>query len=299
MIPRYFHFVFGLRAKPQPLHLVHYLCLRSCLEIQKPEKLFFHFYHLPYGRYWELIRDSLVLNRVEPISTVEKFRYRDTNIGNRYRYAHHADFIRLDVLNQYGGVYADLDTLFVNPYPARLFQEEFVLGREPDVFCPVRQQTRSSLCNALILAKPNSRFGTTFRESMEQALDGTWSNHSCQLASELAMQHPDWLHIEPQVSFYKYIWTKEGIASLLTESPDTPGASDDDVLSIHLWAHLWWSWLRRDFTTFHAGRLTESFIASTDTTYNVIARQFLPPPIERSSKHFLHRLRENLCQSLS
>jgi hypothetical protein len=32
---------------------------------------------------------------------------------------------------------------------------------------------------------------------------------------------------------------------------------------------------RTDFTDFHAGLLTESYILSEDTTYNVIARQSL------------------------
>jgi hypothetical protein len=44
---------------------------------------------------------------------------------------------------------------------------------------------------------------------------------------------------------------------------------------MHLWAHLWWDEARTDFTDFHAGLLTESYIRSQETTYNVIARQFL------------------------
>ncbi len=48
-----------------------------------------------------------------------------------------------------------------------------------------------------------------------------------------------------------------------------------DIYSMHLWAHLWWDEGRTDFTDFHAGLLTEAFIRSEDTTYNVLARQFL------------------------
>ena len=35
--------------------------------------------------------------------------------------SHEADFVRLDALIAHGGVYADIDTLFVHPVPARLF----------------------------------------------------------------------------------------------------------------------------------------------------------------------------------
>jgi hypothetical protein len=56
------------------------------------------------------------------------------------------------------------------------------------------------------------------------------------------------------------------------------------VVSIHLWSHLWWSRRRRDFSSFHAGRITEQRIARVDTTYNVIARRHLPPPSHISER---------------
>ena len=44
-----------------------------------------------------------------------------------------------------------------------------------------------------------------------------------------------------------------------------------------MWAHLWWDEAGTDFTDFHAGLLTESYIRSEDRAYNVMARQFLDP----------------------
>ena len=35
---------------------------------------------------------------------------------------------------------------------------------------------------------------------------------------------------------------------------------------------------RRDFSTVHGGKLTEDYIRRVDTTYNRVARRFLPPP---------------------
>ena len=53
------------------------------------------------------------------------------------------------------------------------------------------------------------------------------------------------------------------------------------VYSMHLWAHLWWSEKNTDFSLFHAGMLTEKYVRTVDTTYNVVARRFLPPGPER------------------
>ncbi|MEK7672190.1 MAG: hypothetical protein AAB344_08225, partial [Bacteroidota bacterium] len=50
----------------------------------------------------------------------------------------------------------------------------------------------------------------------------------------------------------------------------------DGILSMHLWSSLWWSRWRRDFSSFHAGKLTEEYIRKVDTTYNLVARKFLP-----------------------
>jgi hypothetical protein len=47
------------------------------------------------------------------------------------------------------------------------------------------------------------------------------------------------------------------------------GPDDTDVYS--MWAHLWWDEAGTDFTDFHAGLLTESYIRSEDTAYNVMA----------------------------
>ena len=73
-------------------------------------------------------------------------------------------------------------------------------------------------------------------------------------------------------TFYKHLGTPEGIRTLL-EGCDR---DNDGVVSMHLWAHLWWSPKRRDFSDFHAGLMTEQYIRTIDTTYNLAARPYLP-----------------------
>jgi len=272
-IPRLFHFVFGLREQREPFHLVFYLCLASCRAVARPERMYFYYHHEPWGRYWELAKDFLTPVHVPLEPFVEAFHYHDAEVA-RYRYAHHADFVRLERLLERGGVYADIDTIFVNPFPERLWDHPFVLGREGDVVPREGGTPQPSLCNALIMAEPNAEFGRRWIAEMRQGFDGSWSGHSTLLPERLRQRHPGLIHVEPQRTFYKHAWTRDGIAALL-EGLDL---DLEGVVSIHLWSHLWWSRRRRDFSAFHAGRINEKRVARIDTTYNVIARRHLPPP---------------------
>ncbi len=272
MIPRTFHFVFGLRAKPEPLHLVHYLCLESCRQVNAPCEIYLHCHHQPYGPYWDMIGDTVTIVPAEPDPFIASYTYKQ-RVLNRYRYAHHADVIRLDALIEHGGIYADIDTIFVNPFPDALLRYPCVLGQEDDVMCHRTGQMQPSLCNAVIMAERKSPFVVAWRQRMYAAFDGSWSNHSGFLAHELSLQLPNDIHVEPQRTFYKHGFRPAGVQMLL-EGLDT---DFDGVISMHLWSHLWWNKRRRDFSRVHAGLITEDYVRNVDTTYTVSARRFLPP----------------------
>ena len=288
-IPNQFHFVFGLRKQREPFHLTHYLCLESCRCVNQPESIHFYYHYEPYGPYWDLIKPQLTLAKVPLHPMVQRFRYKDRGI-RRLRYAHHSDFIRLEKLLEAGGVYADIDTLFVRPLPPSLFQKPFVLGRERNVQDPKTGRMAPSLCNALIMSTPRADFGRLWLEGMDAEFDGTWSNHSTLFPQQLATQFPELIHVEPQRSFYHFSPSSRGLAALLEDCQPIPAG----VYSMHLWAHLWWEERRVDFTLFHAGLLTQDFIRQVDTTYNCAARPFLPPASGTS-----HQRKSSAVRSLS
>jgi glycosyltransferase involved in cell wall biosynthesis len=275
LIPGRFHFVYGLREQPEPLHLVFYLCLESCRRLHPGSEIFLHCHHLPFGPYWDAIRDApeLRLVAVEPDPFVASYAYADRAL-NPYRYAHHADVIRLDALIRHGGVYADIDTLFVHPFPARLRQHAFVIGREDDVVCDRTGRARPSLCNALLASEPSAPFAVRWRERLYGAFDGSWSNHSGLLPWALSEEFPDEVHVEPPRTFYRHGFRPAGVRALLERLDD----DFDGMVSMHLWSHLWWDRRRRDYSHVHAGILTEDYIRAVDTTFTVAARRFLPPP---------------------
>lgn len=276
-IPNRFHFVFGLKPQIQPFHIAEYLCLESCIQVNRPERIDFYYHYEPYGEWWERISPKVELHRVELESHVRDHPSYFTHEEGRFikgwnlDYAHQSDFLRLRILLEHGGIYADMDTIFVNPLPRDLFDKEFVIGEEDPVQGPDEDEPHASLCNAFLMSAPDAEFGRSWLERMHEVFDGTWSRHSCMEAALLQAEAPDSVHVVPKRSHYKHPATQEGIRTLL-EDVDS---DNEGVYSMHLWAHLWWSALRTDFTVFHAGLLTEDHIRNVDTTYNVVARRFL------------------------
>lgn len=270
-IPDHYHFVFGLRPQTEPFHIAWYLCLRSCIEVNRPARVTLHYHHEPHGEWWERIRPELELVRVEPEAfVVASDAYQRHDEGRFIQrvgldYAHQADFIRLRALREHGGVYADIDTLFVRPYPEVFFDQPCVMGRETDA------NEEETLCNALIMAEPGSVFVATWLERMYAVFDGSWNRHSCIEPARLSHELPEAIRVVPREYFFHFPYTTAGLAALFGKVTEMP----DEVCSIHMWSHLWWEPWRTDFVRFHNGMLTERFIREVDTTYNLIARRYL------------------------
>lgn len=270
-IPDHFHFVFGLKPQDEPFHLAWYLCLRSCIEVNNPARVSLYYHHEPYGEWWDRIRPALELIRVEPEDFITgSDAYRQHQEGRFIRqagldYAHQSDFIRLRALREHGGVYADIDTLFVRPYPVEFYDVPCVMGTENPA------GGEDTLCNALIMAEPGSRFIDNWLQRMYQVFDGSWNRHSCIEPALLRRQMPDTIRIVPRDVFFHYPYTSDGLADLFGRVTEVP----DAVCSIHMWSHLWWEPWRTDFVRFHNGMLTEKFIREVDTTYNLVARRYL------------------------
>jgi hypothetical protein len=208
-IPRVFHFVYGLRPQLEPFPLMHYLCLRSCLDVNAPERIDFHTLDLPWGPWWDLIRPWLNVRGVEPSRFIEGHpAYCGSAEGrlisrNRLQYAHHADFIRLEILLEEGGVYADIDTLFVEPIPAGFFHESFVMAPEGFRVALDDGTTMETLCNALMMSAPEAEFAQTWYERMFAVFDGTWNRHSCLEAGLLARTTPHLLPDRAATAFLR------------------------------------------------------------------------------------------------
>ncbi|TIH15830.1 hypothetical protein D0S45_09615 [Marinifilum sp. JC120] len=251
MIPKIFHFVFGFKEQTEPLHLAHALAVLSCARVNRPQRIFFHYYHEPFGVYWDLIKPLVKLVKVEPPKEIFGIPIK--------HYAHQADIVRLNALLEIGGVYADMDTIFVNPLPEELFEKPFVMGRQGEM----------GLCNAFMMSTRQSRFAKRWMDGHAGAFKGgnpgtpEWDNHSVFFPGQLAKTIPADIHIEPQTSFFKHLFNKFGLKALYEDNDTDLGK----VYSLHLWENIAWDR--------YLSGLTPQIIKEVDTTYNCIARRFL------------------------
>jgi hypothetical protein len=271
-VPKVFHFVFGLRPQTEPFHLMHYLCLASCLTVNRPAHVVFHCAAEPWGPYWDRIRPALEIRRITPDRRITKYRYADPSVA-RYRYAHLADVARLEILMAEGGIYADMDTLFVTPLPARFFRQSCTMGLErADWKQNAARSAGGSLCNAWIMAEPGAPFIASWLDRFWTHFDGSWSGHSTALPYLISRERPNLVSVEPEKSFFHLGWTPDGIRALFDESVVLP----QGVYSLHLWSHLWWEKERRDFSCFHKDRLTPAYVRNAGSTYAELAAPCLP-----------------------
>lgn len=281
-IPQVFHFIFGLKEQPEPFHLMHYLCLASCLEVNRPEAVHFHYQHEPRGEWWERIKPKLTLRRIVPERFVTDYHYGNPRVA-AFRYAHLADFARLRILFAEGGIYADIDSLFLRPLPVAWQSRQFILGREK---APACAPGGGSLGNAWIASAPGAEFCGRWLEGMTKAFDGSWSNHSTLLPYQLSQAFPQLLTVEPESAFYALDWTSRGINDLFLRTVALP----DQAYSLHLWEHLWFDQARLDFSHFHAARLNVDYLAFAKTTYARQARRFLPEPVEGNPRAYARQV---------
>ncbi len=166
-IPDEYHFICGMTPTDRPFSFIHYIAVKSCIEINHPSRATVYYTYEPSGRWWGCVKKLVTLVRVPEM--------REIYCRPLLRPEHRSDVLRLQILHEYGGVYLDTDVLCIKPF-SELLTHEVVLGEEYGL----------GICNAVILAKPRSPF--IARWLLEyQSFDPTkWNEHSVLLPKRLA-----------------------------------------------------------------------------------------------------------------
>ena len=113
MIPNIFHFCYGLAEDfgGKPFSLVHFLAVKSALEVNRPDEIFFYYKYEPKGEWWDKTKKIVTMVKVIPPDMI---------FGNELVHvAHKADILRLNILIEKGGIYLDLDTINDAPIISR------------------------------------------------------------------------------------------------------------------------------------------------------------------------------------
>ena len=277
MVPNIFHFVFGMAEDygGMPFSLPHYLAIKSAADINRPEKIYFHYEFEPSGEWWDKARPLLTLNKIKA-----PCQFMGRHICH---VAHKADVVRLLALKEYGGVYLDTDTICLKPLHS-LFDHSFIMGEELKTeFVAKNRRQRikhkirtffkgensnkiTGLCNAILLAEKDSFFVNkwleTYKNFRSEGRDKYWNEHSVKMPLRLSKKYPDKItRLSPYAFFYP-LYDHEGVHKLFEEVAFFPGA-----YLYHLWESFTWNT--------YLNKLTVEDIFFKDTTYNLLARKFL------------------------
>lgn len=254
MIPNKFHFIFGLKPDfgGKPFKLVHYLAIKSAIEVNNPEEVNMYLKYEPSGYYWKKIKPYLKLHFVEPPTEI---------FGNPLLHvAHQCGVMRIDILNKNGGIYMDCDTICVKPF-APLLNNNTILGIQGH-----NNDFPEGLCDGVILSKKNSEYLNLWYQSYKthksKGRDQHWDEHAVRIPLKLAIENPKLISIASYNYFHYPLYTNDGIEMLFNNNLSFPNA-----YCHHLWEQISWDK--------YLNNLSEEYIISVDTTYNKIARRFL------------------------
>ena len=216
MIPNIVHFVYGLEEQEYDFLFVYYLSVLSAKLINNPDKIYFHYTHKPAGKWWDETEKLVELNQIKSPSTLG---------GKRIiNLAHKADRVRLEVLENCGGVYFDIDTVCVSPYE-HLLDYDCVIGTEEKSY-----EDSPRLCNAVILAEPNSKFIKKWIDSANTLFNPVnWLSYAVEGPSILYQNNKELAHIEEPSSFFLPSW--DDIPSIFLRDKPIP----KELITLHLW----------------------------------------------------------------
>lgn len=247
VIPNIIHFVYGFKEQKEPFELFKYIAILSAYYVNKPDTIYFYCKYEPYGDYWNKIKPYVVIVHVEPPEKI--FDKKVT------RYEHQSDIIRLNKLNDVGGIYLDIDTICLRPLKS-LMKYDFVMGIQGDNY---------GLCNAVMMCKPKTEFGKQWYESYQSFNKTNWDEHSVRIPYRLSSKYP--ITILPNDAFFYPLW--DPFSELILSNHINYDCCHK-IFQNSYCLHLWEAW-----NIGHLKKINEKSIHTDDTLYNIVGRKFI------------------------
>jgi SAM-dependent methyltransferase len=249
MIPLQFHFIFGLKPDfgGKPFSFVHYMAVKSALSVHPGAKAFLYYEHEPQGIYWEVAKRYLETVRIKAPKEI---------FGRPLRHvAHQTDVLRLQILQEKGGIYLDLDTITTSGF-ASLLSHSCVMARQG------YGETDRGLCNAVILSEPRHPFIADwleeFRHFRSSGTDEYWDEHAVVVPQRLMDTGRYKVTVLEPEAFFIPSYDAFGIADMFIDDRAFPGSRCH-----HLWESQSWH---------VAARINERNVSMLQNTYCKIAR---------------------------
>ncbi|XP_039253716.2 uncharacterized protein LOC120330832 [Styela clava] len=178
-IPNIVHFIWFGKLE---MTFLQYLSVRSAATVQRPSLIILHTDSgEPTGKYWESLKNEIPCLEVRFMAKPTKIfgKYPLTNVKEQSHVS------RLQVLFEEGGIYANLNVIFVKPFD-ELMNKSLVLGKEENQY----------YSNSVILAERGASFITMWFTAYNRKLVD-WSTYSIYIPWRLHRENPGVpIHIE-------------------------------------------------------------------------------------------------------
>lgn len=147
VVPNYIHYV---NFAVNPVDYIYFICILSVFQNQKPDKIFFHYdnKNVFSGKYWDILeelpgfKDIVVFRHIKIPDKIF-----NQPINQKWQIWHASDFIRIQILMEYGGIFLESDCYLV---------KEINNFRRFEIV--VSWNKGQSLGNQVIVAHKNARF---------------------------------------------------------------------------------------------------------------------------------------------
>ncbi|KAJ4422715.1 hypothetical protein N0V82_002612 [Gnomoniopsis sp. IMI 355080] len=232
-IPRIVHLVQLKSDENAELHFSFqsFLCLYTAYHFIKPDTIFIHTDHsqdslehaIDHGSSWTrkvltAFPNVVKLNSVTPPTVA-------TNGLPIERIEHKSDFVRMEQIAIYGGLYLDWDVVTIRS-PTPLLDSGFaaIVGRQVD----------GNINNGCFMATKDSALVDLMRREMPVEFSGEWQHHSTGLITPIAERIsyvPGEVLILDQKAFAPTSWWDDSASALFSEREDSekPVPVDDQL----------------------------------------------------------------------
>ena len=249
MIPLQFHFIFGLQPDfgGKPFSFIHYMAIKSAVSVHPGAKAFLYHEHEPEGIYWEVARRYVETVRTKAPKEI---------FGRPLKHvAHQTDVLRLQILQEKGGIYLDMDTITTRGF-ASLLSHSCVMARQG------HGAMDRGMCNAVILSEPRHPFIADwlaqFRDFRSNGNDEFWDEHAVVVPQRLMDTGRYRVTVLEPEAFFVPSYDTFGIADMFIDDREFP-----DSHCHHLWESKSWH---------VAARINERNVSMLPNAYCKIAK---------------------------
>jgi hypothetical protein len=212
-IPKIIHFIWFYGGRP--FNLINYIAISAAVDHNSDYKIYLHVTKEPENNiFYDKIKEKVTINIITEPTTI--------NNAPVKTYQHKADYVRLNLLKNIGGIYLDTDYILLKNLDPYLIHP-FVIGQE-------RPNDNNFLCNCVLMSSPNNEIIDEWLHIYNNSWNpvDNWMTHSVMIPAQLSKKFN--MKIYESSIFYPFLWNDLSILSDNDNMKNYEGS-----LGVHLW----------------------------------------------------------------